>query len=441
MHVRAALRCVAGAVLLVSTAAGVTTAGSPAASAADPARARSCGWVLEPSADRENVLFPDTGTRYLGAAIPVPPGGWIEITGQFPHARYMSLQTYSIALQTATNLHDDQIDPDPGSTNPFRVGADRNATRRNYTVLIKQGRPPAAGPAANTLYTDSAQGGKSGIAFAYRIYLPDRTAGAFGGVPAPRITIVGAGGRVRLRLPTCPDVVPDLRLTQTLASVGLPEYGLPPIGILAPQVPVWRKYVNAPTVYGTDLTENQYTFNTLSPLIAGMTSQLPSGLGENIDNKYVYAYLSQEWGEVALFRAKIPTTPRTFDGEATVPPPQQLRYWSLCTADRTTQTYGCVNDENVQVDRDGYVTVAVSTAADRPANATDACGISWLPWGLDPKGIIYLRNMLPSPDFAQAVQNSSYGTEQQTMGDFYPAGSYYPTPQAFEQQVGCHPNT
>ena len=74
-----------------------------------PTRARSCGWILEPSSDRENILFPDTATRYLAAAIPAPPDGWIELTGQFPHARYMSLQTYSLALQTANDLRDDQI--------------------------------------------------------------------------------------------------------------------------------------------------------------------------------------------------------------------------------------------------------------------------------------------------------------------------------------------
>src|SRR5437879_716955 len=122
--------------LVLTAAAAVVSVGleSTAANAADPARARSCGWIVEPSADRENILFPDTATRYLGAAIPEPPGGWIELTGQFPHARYMSLQTYSLSLQTASNLHDDQIDPDPGSINPFRVGADRNATNRSYTV-------------------------------------------------------------------------------------------------------------------------------------------------------------------------------------------------------------------------------------------------------------------------------------------------------------------
>src|SRR5690242_10609849 len=163
------------------------------ARAADPSRDRSCGWILEPSADRENILFPDLATRYLGAAIPVPPGGAIELKGQFPHARYMSLQTYSTTLQTATNLRDDQIEPDPGSTNPFRVGADRNATERDYTVRIVGGVPPAD-PPANTLYNNSADGTRAGNGFAYRIYLPDRGTGAFGGVPAPSITLILSTG-------------------------------------------------------------------------------------------------------------------------------------------------------------------------------------------------------------------------------------------------------
>ena len=317
--------------------------------------------------------------------------------------------------------------------NPFRVGADRNATQRSYTVRIVQGRPPASGAAPNTLYNNSTDGTKEGIALAYRIYLPDNGTGAFGGVPAPAITLVLDGGKVRVPLPTCPDLVPDLGLTQTLAGLGLANYGLPPIGLLAPSQPLWRKYVNAPTVYATDPTDNQFTSTTLSPLIESLTSKLPSGLGENADNKYVYAYLSREWGQVVMFRAKVPTTPKTFAGEATMPPPGQLRYWSMCSADRTTQTYGCVSDEDVAVDAQGYVTVAVSTAAvDRPTNATAACGVSWLPWGIDPKGIAYMRNMLPAPGFTQAIQNASYGTEKQTLGAYYPVGTYYATPQAFE---------
>lgn len=408
--------------------------------ATDTSTIRSCGWILEPSADRENILFPDTATRYLAAAIPTPPNGWVELRGQFPHARYMSLQTYSLTLQTATNLHDVDIVPDAGSTNPFVTGADRNAAQRNYTVRILQGRQPASNVPPNTLYTNDASGSKNGISFAYRIYLPDHGTGNFGGVPAPQITIVLNNGAVRIPLPTCPSLLPDdTFLTTTLAGLGLPNLHLPPVGLLAPKVPVWRKYVNAPTTYATDVTENQYTYNSLSPLIEKYTAKLPAGLGENADNKYVYAYLSREWGAVALLRGRLPVTPKTFDGESTMSAPGQLRYWSLCTANRSTQTYACVNDENVAVDANGYFTIAISTAAQRPANATAACGISWLPWGIDLKGVAYMRNMMASPDFPHAIQNATYGTEKQTLGAYYPVGTYYKTTAAFEQQVGCHP--
>jgi hypothetical protein len=116
-----------------------------------------------------------------------------------------------------------------------------------------------------------------------------------------------------------------------------------------------------------------------------------------------------------------------------------MRYWSLCSADRTTQTYACFHDEDVQVDRHGYFTIAVSTAANRPRNATAACGISWLPWGIDPKGVVYMRNMLPRADFGHAVQDATFGTEKQVLGDYYPQGTYYATPKAFENALGCDP--
>ncbi len=436
-------RTVARSLALALLAACLTVGVAPLterAVASDPARDRSCGWILEPSADRENILFPDLATRYLGAAVPVPPGGSIELSGEFPHARYMSLQTYSVGLQTASNLRDDQIEPDPGSVNPFRVGADRSATNRRYTVRVVAGNAPASGGPANTLYNNSTDGSKLGIALAYRIYLPDRGTGPFGGVAAPAITLVLADG-TRVPFPTCPDPLPELMpVTDLLASLGL-DLPLPPLGLLAPRSPNFQRYVNVAQTYATDVTENQLTSSTLTPLIASLTSKLPAGLGENVDNKYVYAYLTQEYGKVVLLKGRMPTTPRTYDGVAVTSGGQELRYWSMCTANRTTQTYGCLNDEDVQVDKDGYFTIAISTAANRPANATAACGVSWLPWGIDPKGIAYMRNMLPRVDFTHAIQSATYGTERQVLGDYYPKGTYYATPRAFEQAIGCHPTS
>lgn len=171
---------------------------------------------------------------------------------------------------------------------------------------------------------------------------------------------------------------------------------------------------------------------------AQLTEQLPAGLGENPDNKYVFTNLSHEFGAVAEFRAKLPTTPRTLDGEPTMGT-GQLRYWSMCTGEAGTQTLGCIVDEHVPVDRKGYYTVEVSTQADKPSDKwLSRCGVAWLPWGPLPEGLVLMRNMLPTSDFAQAIQNASPGTEAATMGAYYPVGHYFRTARAFAHGVKCH---
>jgi hypothetical protein len=117
----------------------------------------------------------------------------------------------------------------------------------------------------------------------------------------------------------------------------------------------------------------------------------------------------------------------------------QLRYWSMRTGLQTTQTIGCVFDEQVPVNARPEFKIAISTAADRPADATTRCGVAWLPRGPNPKGIAFVRNMLLSAGFKQAIQDALPGTEQQTIGAYYPVGRYFATPDAFDRSVGCHP--
>jgi hypothetical protein len=118
----------------------------------------------------------------------------------------------------------------------------------------------------------------------------------------------------------------------------------------------------------------------------------------------------------------------------------QLRYWSFCTNAATTQFLACAQDDQIPTDANGFYTIVVSTAAGRPSNATEACGVKWLPKGASPQSTLILRNMLPDPSFAQAVQNARQGNEQPTMGDFYPRGQYFLHADAFEQ-LGCPVNT
>ena len=397
---------------------------------------KGCAWLVEPTADRENILYPEITTRYLAAVIPALPAGYVEIAGQYPHARYMSLQTYSTTLQSISNLHDTQIQPDPGSSNPYLPGADRTVAARNYTVRVLFEQAPATNVPANTLYYDGTDPTHSGRTLVYRIYLPDSGTQPFGGVPPPTLTEVLPGG-ARVTIPTCPDPVPDTTfLTQELAAAGLSDYPLPPLGLFGQPVPAWHKYQNAAVSEVNILTDNQI-LGALTPPLAAVAGQLPAGFGENADNKYVYSLVSHDYGNVVAFRAKLPTTPKTYAGENTMGG-GQLRFWSMCTGNLATQAYDCRVDKDMPLDADGMYTVAVSTAADRPANATEACGIAWLPWGPLVQAGVIMRNMLPDPGFPNPVQAATPGTEQQTLGAYYPVGTYYASAQEFEQKVGCH---
>lgn len=63
------------------------------------------------------------------------------------------------------------------------------------------------------------------------------------------------------------------------------------------------------------------------------------------------------------------------------------------------------------MDRSGFYTIVISREADRPRNATKACGIAWLPIADDGDGmfdedvtIVQVRNMLASQYFPHAIQ-------------------------------------
>ena len=409
----------------------------PPTAGAQASTAKSCAWIVEPTADRENILYPEVTTRYLAAIIPaLPAGGYVEITGEFPHARYMSLQTYTSTLQTISNLHDTQIAPDPGSSNPFVPGADRTAATRNYTVRVVAGAAPDSGAEPNTLYYMGSDATRSGRTLVYRIYLPDAGTQPFGAVPAPTLTEVLPGG-VRVPVPSCADAVPDTTfLTQELAAAGLSDYPFPEFGLFGREVPTWHKFVNVATSEVNILTDNEI-LGALTPPLAALAAQLPAGFGENADNKYVYSLVSREHGNVVAFRARLPVTPHTYNAQA-VMESGQMRFWSMCTGNIATQTYDCLVDKDIPLDASGLYTIAVSAAADRPANAKAECGVAWLPTGPSVQTGMIMRNMLPADSFANSIQAATPGTEEATLGPYYPVGTYYATAKDFEDMVGCH---
>jgi hypothetical protein len=398
-----------------------------------------CVLWLQPQSDRENIVWPEITTTYEAGLVPVIPGGYTEIHGQFPHARFFSFQTSGENGKNITGWADYQIKPDRGSSNPFLPGANRTVTHRSYTVRLLDAEVPAKGPAQNTLYSSSSSSGAvsaPGTALVtLRYYLPDLGMSRTGGVPAPTVTLVTPTGQ-RIPTPTCTDNLGDPGYTQTIASVGPQTSVAPGSGpLVAHRTPVWHKYVNAPSAY-VQWTFDNDTLGSLYSPATNVSYQLPAGFFENIYNKYVTTTMSTAFGQVLVFRGRLPTTPHTFDGEKRMGT-GQLRFWSMCTGDvETTVTYGCDVDETVPVNSHRYFMIAISTAAARPANATAGCGVAWLPAGPPGQTLVIMRNMLPARGFKQAIQNVTPGSEKAMMGPYYPVGRYYQTTADFEA-LGC----
>jgi hypothetical protein len=351
----------------------------------------------------------------------------------------MSLVSYSVAAQSIDGLPDVAIDPDPGSVNPFRAGADRTAAARDWRVRIVDARVPAARRAPNTLYLrDGARRSLPGVAaFALRIYQPDDGLSRTGGVDLPAIAQVRADGS-RRTLRTCDQSRPqrvrpaDPAKLERLLRVGS---GIAPLAFRGHNPPVWRKNTNIVTAATRLFLANEQTSALGDRLSRLLDSVVPAGgLGENPDNTYIGSFYARGFGDVLLLRGRMPVTPRTRGGEP-VMGTGQLRYWSLCTNAQDTSYYDCLVDDEVPLDAQRDYAIAVSPT--RPANARPECAIAWLPSGPLPQSVLIVRNMLADAGFAESIQRATVGSEAATMGPYLPRGAYYRDARAFEDAVGC----
>jgi hypothetical protein len=176
----------------------------------------------------------------------------------------------------------------------------------------------------------------------------------------------------------------------------------------------------------------------------------------NLDNQYLAAYIDREIKPVVVIRGKIPNVPATLSGETTFDDSQsQIRYWSICQNEYFSQKVTqCLFDEQVHIQPDGKFLIVTSLLEDKPSNLTSSkCpnnSMGFIEWSKDGDGfgiregmennsgdgMLLVRNMLPSADFNQAVQNTSTpGDEASIMGEFLPTAEYF-TKAEFEA-LGC----
>lgn len=424
---------------LVTTAILVGLAGlvTGPAVAQDDAPRRSCFWAADIDERTTNVLYADSAADYWIGSVVLPPGTSLVFEGEFPHARYMSFHSYDQAIQPVDALADSEIVPDEGSSNPARPGADRTVEDRDYTVRTTSAAPPAdaADREPNTLYL-ATQGAPSPHALVtYRIYVADEGTGATGGVDLPTVSLELPDGS-RVTDETACEMLseePDQQLNEVFSeSEGLPTE--PHLDATYPgEDPLrWHKFFNAAYAQGQ-------AYGSPTPAGEAIGEMEPEGRGgylSNLHNAYVFALSDRDFGDVLYLEGRAPTVPHTVDGDP-VMGEAQVRYWSVCTYEPITQRYlGCVLDERVRTDEDGRFRVAVSTPDNRPANATEECGIHWLPWGINSPTMVMLRHMMPSPGFDQAIQHVETPAElADVVGAYLPEGGGHTVAEV--EAMGC----
>jgi hypothetical protein len=410
-------------------------------------------------------LWPDSQSTYFIGRLVMPAGSRLTLHFTYPHARYFQLALYKWAhntfVSTGEALAGKDIEPDAGSTNPFRLGADRLAEPRNFTLRILATNAPTDPKQAvpNTLY-----GGSGGdvLQFVTRIYLSDQgwDGAGWGPVSSPS---VGRG------LPTYEGTLADgtkLSAAEVVERFGRPIEGatkqpvtteqwvelvhakhndptLDPATAPARKEPRWEKYWNfSYSIIGAFKTPEA---RAKIPFAGAMDG------GGDPTTQYFFLHLSRQFGPVYVMRGKMPTFPNTYAGAGgkglEMMPEAQTQYWSLvsCEAAPSGQIVDGLTDMQVPLDADRNYTIVYSRREDRPVNATLENGVAWIEWSSRGEGIngpqnradfgmLMLRIMATNPHWKERPDNiTKPGMEAVVMGPYYPKG-YYTTKEAFEAQ-------
>lgn len=422
-----------------------------------------CYWnyLSEPRPIQNSNLWPDMRSTYFIGQFSMPAGSSMTLRGRFPFARFFQFALYKFERNTfvafGESLRGADIVPDSGSTNPFRVGANRLDENRNYTIcFLAQDAPGDVHErATNTLYV-----GRNGntIQCVIRIYLADVDKDGTGWGSAN-------GPDTERGLPNYDAELGDgtkLTTEQVVSQFAKPIVGETDKPMTTDQwVNMVQAHVDDPSVTPeTTPARNPprwEKFWTIGYSVAGVfespedRAKIPfagamEGGGEG---PYLVTYLSRKYGPVYVMRGKMPTFPDTYSGMNGKGAPKmtaaQTQYWSMvsCESVPSGQVVDGLTDFQIPLDAERNYTIVVSRPEDRPKNATRENGVAWVKWsprgeGLDDSrnradfGMLILRMMANDLTWAERPENiQSPGREEAVMGAYLPKG-FYTTKQSFE---------
>jgi hypothetical protein len=154
-------------------------------------------YLQNPKPYQDPNLWPDKRPTYFFGEMVLPAGSALTIHGRFPYARYFKFNFYAFEHNTfvamaGAALAGADIEPDPGSGNPFRIGADRQVKNRTFTIHVLAEDPPKnpADHPKNTVYVGT--DGKL-LAGGFRIYVSDEGYDGASWGPAYNASLEGPG--------------------------------------------------------------------------------------------------------------------------------------------------------------------------------------------------------------------------------------------------------
>jgi hypothetical protein len=427
---------------MLAVAIGLLGIAPGSVAAAPPERSFPyCSWWAKTTPETLNVAFPDSAATYWTTPFRAEEGLEIEIDGQYPNARYMSFNVYDEsggsfeANGVPSGTADYQIDPSPGSVNPFQTKGEPGGS---FTVTLSAGVKPGE---TNTLpLAPEGATGKNGAPLGfllYRVYLPT---GGNGAVQLPRLTLVKDGEKVAL--PRCPTpsgsiatAVRSKAASRRAARALGGKLGVPSTKLLGTLLKLGH-FVRKGESGGTKPCRGSKCPPPMMFFRASAAST--NSFFPNVNNAYVSALFRPVAGKVVVVRGKTPTTP---SGTIPVPWPQpdlQLRYFSLCNnvyrspwpvvsdpVEGGGTEYGCAADFETKLDAAGGYAYVVAGPGQR--KAVEAAGGTFIPLSTtEPhaRQILIFRNMLPNESFGQAVQNAPQNAS--AAGAARAMGAYYP---------------
>jgi hypothetical protein len=402
--------------------------------------------------------IPDPKITYLflGTAL-APFGSKLVIEGDFPHCRFFSIQAtpplngteYYSQRQFGTaevGFADVDIEPLPGHTNPFRVGANRNDTNRSYRVEfdLATGDPTALNGIAHTYPYRQNTNVRTGAMLVYqgplgfktiagtplpadqqgawnlgalwiRIYEPDDNVDALGGVSMPRAWFEMPNGQRYF-------IGSDFSTLQRRADTTIANRVTAPGNAGGTTFATgWFKSwgITRSILNGVSISagfNRQDSSQRIREIDLGWTGRgefqpAPGNIEPHATTNNYATYIGRSVsvppGKVLVLTGKLPTFPSTRNGEPTMTA-AEVRYWSICGIDQDplsplpATTINAITDDDVVIDANRNYVIAYSRDTERPANATAANGVTWVDYGTQSDIGILMRwvNIAPEWTFA-----------------------------------------